>query len=163
MFFNLTAAIALLLRILGGSTTRNTLVCIANLVVAVIIDLLCLAIFGASHTNNKDGNGYVLSTAYWLTLTSGIFSLVSAIGLAIDLIKAQHARKHPGTLTPKQRSLALAMFTFMAYIAIGGIIYKYMLSITFLDSIYFVLQTTLTVGGGDILFVVSVYNGSCFY
>lgn len=128
--FNLASAILLLFRVGGHESLHFSIWCIVTLSVAIILDLLCLAIFGASHPNSLN-DGYTLSTAYYLTLASAIMSLLSVIAMAVDLIKT---KRHPDMvhlLTPKQRSLAMMSFHFMAYLAIGGIMYKYLLKITY--------------------------------
>lgn len=91
---------------------------------AVILDLVCLAIFGATHSNSRH-DGYVLSTAFYLTVTSAIFSIGGLSALLADYFDLLHDPIR--FLTPKQRSLSLMSFIFMLYLLIGSIMFKYVL------------------------------------
>ena len=128
--FNAIACIIVLFRVNGYETLRNSLACTIALSCALLLDLLCLAIFGASHPNSKN-DGYVLSTAFYLTTTSAILTLIALLANAFD---ARAARTCPPSqlvlLSPNQRSLAMLSFRFMFYLTVGCIIFKYLLKIT---------------------------------
>lgn len=130
LFFNLLAAVLLVLRISGHESSRFSHSCIVALFIAVILDLICLSVFGASHPNTLR-DGYILSTAFYLTLASGIMSLTAALFMIVDAYKARARTDVVHLLTPKQRSLAMMGFHFMAYLAIGGIMYKFLLDLTY--------------------------------
>jgi len=151
LFFNVLASFLLLFHISGFETMIFTTTCIGSLAIAILLDSLCLTIFGVSRSNS-DPDGYILSTAYYLTLASGIMSLIAAILMSIDALKiSRKSQERITLLTPKQRSLAMMEFHFMTYLAIGSIAYKYLLGISHLDAIYFIMTSILTVGFGDII------------
>ncbi|KAF8336504.1 uncharacterized protein EI90DRAFT_3119742 [Cantharellus anzutake] len=151
LFFNVLASVLLLFCINGSETMIITSSCIGSLGIAILLDLVCLSIFGTSHSNVEQ-DGYALSTAYYLTLSSGIMSLIAALLMTVDALKHDWVPYGRGKLlTQKQRRLAMRTFHFMAYLAIGSIVFRYLLDISYLDAIYFVMSSSLTVGYGDIV------------
>ncbi|KAF9516557.1 hypothetical protein BS47DRAFT_654016 [Hydnum rufescens UP504] len=149
--FNATASVLFLFRVNGYETLRYTVACSITLFCALLLDLLCLAIFGASHSSSRH-NSYELSTAFYLTFTSSILTLIALLSNVLDAREARKSPRHRRVLlTPNQRILAMVSFTFMVYLAIGCIIFKYLLELTYLNAAYFVMTSTLTVGYGDIL------------
>ena len=114
-----------------------TITCIGSLAIAILLDSLCLIIFGVTRSNS-DGDGYILSTAYYLTLASAIMSLIAAILMTIDALKlSRTSQERIKLLTPKQRNLAMMEFHFMTYLAIGSIAYKYFLGISYVVYLFF--------------------------
>lgn len=121
---NMGAAISFALRLTGADVQVTTVTAMVLLAAAVVLDLICLAIFGASHSNSLH-DGYVLSTAFYLTVTSAIFSVAGGSALLVDWI---NLRSDPARfLTPKQRSLSLMSFIFMLYLLLGSLMFKYVL------------------------------------
>ncbi|KAF8324125.1 hypothetical protein DL93DRAFT_2162208 [Clavulina sp. PMI_390] len=144
---NLVAAVVFVLRLTGADVAFTTIVTMLSLASAVVLDVLCLALFGAWHSHRLH-DGEVLSPAFYLTVTSGVFSLAGGAALLVDWRNMQSDPIR--FLTPKQRSLSLMSFIFMAYLLCGSLMFKYVLDESFLDAIYFVLSSTLTVGYGDV-------------
>lgn len=100
---------------------------------AIIANAICLTIFGVEHAHMSDG--FILSTAYWMTVTSGLCSLLAVGTLTLDAIQLRHDPLH--YLTPKQRNLSLMSFVFMAYIIVGSLMFKFVLERRFVPA-YFV-------------------------
>ena len=67
-------------------------------------------------------------------------------------------------ITRRQRSLVIITMIFLSYVAFGALLSSLMMSLTFLNGLFFTIVTTLTIGFGDIVpvtpaqrFVVCLY------
>lgn len=122
LLFNLIASASFIARFTGANVVWAVRITFASLTLAILLDILCLAIFGASHSYSHL-DGYELSTAYYLTVTSGIITAMALAALISD-----QQREHRQFLTPKQRSLALIAYVFMSYLLLTSVIFKYVLN-----------------------------------
>jgi Ion channel len=67
-------------------------------------------------------------------------------------------------LTRKQRSLVIITIIFLIYLALGALITSLMMSLTFVNGLFFTVVTTLTIGFGDIVPITSSQRFVvCFY
>jgi hypothetical protein len=137
-------------------------------VVHIIINAIALSIFGTHATSMDDG--YVLSTAFWLTVASSAVALAVVAFLLIDARLTQwYTQGGTGLsgaflfpllptssltftrLAGKQRSLIIAFDIFIALLVIGTVAYRFLLiESNYLDSLYFCIQSVITTGFGDI-------------
>jgi Ion channel len=63
-----------------------------------------------------------------------------------------HAQPRQGSgITRKQRSLVIITIIFLTYIAIGALTHSLMMSLSFVDGLFFTVVTTLAIGFGDIV------------
>src|SRR5258708_2348195 len=107
LFFNVLASFLLLFHINGFETMIFTTTCICSLAIATLLDFLCLLIFGVTHPNSKP-DGYILSTAYYLTLASAIMSFIAVLLMTIDAVRlARMPQKRAKLLTPQPNNLPI--------------------------------------------------------
>jgi Ion channel len=109
--------------------------------------LVALVIFGVIHAVS---DGFTYSQAYYVTLASTVASLVVTTTLMIDYFRTSNFTKSGSGLTRKQRSLVIIVMVLLSYLGFGALIYCFMMEIHFLDALYFVVCSTLTIGFGDI-------------
>jgi hypothetical protein len=122
--FNITASVVFIARLSGADPLPCTYVTIGSLCLAVLLDLICMAVFGASHSYPMR-DGYELSAAFYLTLTSAIMSSISIGTLIADLLALRHNPMQ--FLTAKQRSLSLMSSIFMLYLLLASLVFKYVM------------------------------------
>lgn len=144
-----------------------------------IINIVAVTVSGADHRFN---DGFTYGEAYWMTVCSTVVSFFTNVTLIIDFIRTPDFRTsgmffvsfysflsplliYAGSgLTRKQRTLMIILIFLFIYIALGSMINSFMLSLTFINGLYFTVTTIETIGFGDI---VPDSTGSrvfvCFY
>ncbi|KAG0662125.1 hypothetical protein C6P46_003518 [Rhodotorula mucilaginosa] len=142
------ANIAILFRLIDTHPRFFSLGTIAFLTAHVVVNLVALIIFGVEHAHP---DGYVLSTAFWLTAASACVAAASVALLIFDgTLTGWYSRGGTG-VSGQQRSLVLTWDFFVFLILIGSVAYRYLIiGATYLDTIYFCVQSALTVGFGDV-------------
>ena len=137
--------------------------------------------FGIQHSGN---DGFTTSEAFWMTICSTVVSTITNFTLIWDFVTTPNFAKAgmsvfvclylftigvliltPGSgITRRQRSLVTITMIFLTYIALGALITSLMMNLTFVNGLFFVIVTTLTIGFGDIVpitaaqrFVVCLY------
>ncbi|PVG03251.1 hypothetical protein CPB86DRAFT_749431 [Serendipita vermifera] len=147
MAFAVLANVCLLMRFLERRIKSATIASICFLICHDIINITALAIFGIAH---RFDDGFTYSQAYWVTFASTITSLVVTATLIIDYWRTPNFAKSGSGLTRKQRSLVIIVMILLTYLGFGALIYCFMIDIRFLDALYFVVCSSLTIGFGDI-------------
>ncbi|GAA6048621.1 hypothetical protein JCM3770_002061 [Rhodotorula araucariae] len=123
---------------------------VSFLSIHVVVNLVALSVFGAQHAKTPDG--YVLSTAFWLTAASGCVALAVIVCLCIDGLATKWYSQGGTGVSAKQRSLILTFDVFCSLLLIGSVCYRYLISdVTYLDTVYFCIQSLLTIGFGDVV------------
>ncbi|GAA5918909.1 hypothetical protein JCM1841_006674 [Sporobolomyces salmonicolor] len=146
--FAVLANLALLFRTIDTHPRFFSGVTLAFLSVHTIIDVLALAIFAAEQARPAH---YVLSTAFWLTVTSAAIAVAVSALLLIDGMTTRWWRNGGTGLTGKQTSLVISFYMFILVVMIGAVVFRYLLDdVNYLNAIYFSLQTAITTGFGDI-------------
>ncbi|GAA5874174.1 hypothetical protein JCM1840_000375 [Sporobolomyces johnsonii] len=146
--FAVLANLALLFRTIDTHPRFFSGVTLAFLSVHTIIDVLALAIFAAEEARPAH---YVLSTAFWLTVTSAAIAFAVGALLLIDGVTTRWWRNGGTGLTGKQTSLVISFYMFILVIIIGAVVFRYLIDdMNYLNAIYFSLQTAITTGFGDI-------------
>ncbi|GAA5864245.1 hypothetical protein JCM3774_001268 [Rhodotorula dairenensis] len=144
----LLANIAILFRLIDTHPRWFSLGTIAFLTGHVIVNLVALIIFGVAHAHP---DGYVLSTAFWLTAASACVAAGSVALLVVDGSLTRWYSRGGTGVSGQQRSLVLTWDLFLSLILIGAIAYRYLIvGASYLDTIYFCIQSALTVGFGDV-------------
>ena len=114
--------------------------------VHIAVNAVALTIFGIEHAQP---DGFVLSTAFWLTAASGCVALAAVVCLLVDGLATQWYVRGGTGISGKQRSLVVAFDFFIALILVGSVAYRYLIpDVTFLDTVYLCVQSLLTVGFG---------------
>ncbi|BGP25086.1 potassium channel subfamily K, other eukaryote [Rhodotorula toruloides] len=112
------------------------------------VNFVALCVFGLEHAKP---DGFYLSTAFWLSATSGIVALVSIVALLIDGNLTRWYREGGVGVTNKQRSLIVCFDSFVGLLLIGSVCFRYLITgATYLDTVYLCIQSFLTVGFGDV-------------
>ncbi|KAG2135336.1 hypothetical protein DEU56DRAFT_807679 [Suillus clintonianus] len=163
--FSMTCAIlaniCIVLRFLEKRVMTMTILCIVFLSIHDIINIVALIIFGVSHRHN---DGFTYGESFWMTICSTVVSVITNVTLIIDLIITPDFKTSGSGLTRKQRTLMIMLIILFAYIAFGSLINSFMLSLSFINALYFTVTTIETIGFGDI---VPNSTGSrifiCFY
>ncbi|KAL0061386.1 Potassium channel [Marasmius tenuissimus] len=162
------ANVALVVRFLEIRVRVMTLICVGALTIHDIINITAVTIFGIEH---RFDDGYTYGTSFWMTLCSTIASTATNLTLIIDVIRTPdfgNSGEHPinparypfffltiitigSGLTRKQRSLLIIVIILLCYIALGALIHCILLSIKFVDALYFTICSIETIGFGDVL------------
>jgi hypothetical protein len=97
----------------------------------------------------------VVSTITNLTLIWDLFATpnFAKAGMSPYLLHTKLcAQPHQGSgVTRKQRSLVIITIIFLTYIGMGALISSLMMSLSFVNGLFFTIVTTLTIGFGDIV------------
>lgn len=119
---------------------------IVFLSVHMAVNGVALTVFGVEHAQP---DGFVLSTAFWLTAASSCVALAAVVCLFVDgLATGWYVRGGTG-ISSKQRSLVITFDFFVALLLVGSVVYHFLLpNVTFLDTVYLCIQSVLTVGFG---------------
>ena len=130
-----------------------------------ILNIVTVIIWAIQH---RFDDGFTNGEAFWMTICSTIVSSITNVTLIWDLVATPNFEKagmsppfcdlhhvlspHQGSgITRKQRSLIIITIIFLAYIAIGALISSFMMTLTFVDGLFFIIVTTLTIGFGDVV------------
>lgn len=89
---------------------------------SILINLTALSIFAREKVAIPDG--YILSTAFWLTASSSCvaFGVMSLLGL--DALSTRGWKKGGPGITPKQRSLVIAWTIFLGVVMVGSVAFR---------------------------------------
>ncbi|KAG2751146.1 voltage-gated potassium channel [Suillus brevipes Sb2] len=149
--FSMTCAvlanICIILRFLEKRVMRMTVLCIVFLSIHDTINIVALIIFGVSHRFN---DGFTYGESFWMTVCSTVVSVITNVTLIIDLICTPDFKTSGSGLTRKQRTLMIMLITLFAYIAFGSLVNSFLLSLSFINALYFTVTTIETIGFGDI-------------
>ncbi|KAH9974700.1 hypothetical protein BGW80DRAFT_1559693 [Lactifluus volemus] len=155
------ANIALVTRFLEKAVKGSTIICIVALSLHDILNVVTLLIFGIEH---RFGNDFTYGEAFWMTICSTIMSMTTNLTLISDFLRTPDLSAAGSGLTRKQRSLVIITIIFLVYLALGALITSLMMSLTFLNGLFFTVVTTLTIGFGDIVPKTSAQRiVVCFY
>ncbi|GAA5843546.1 hypothetical protein JCM9279_000788 [Rhodotorula babjevae] len=143
------ANLAILLRLVETHPRFFSVTTITFLSIHIAVNAVALTIFGVEHAQP---DGYVLSTAFWLTAASGCVALAAVVCLFVDGLATQWYISGGTGISGKQRSLVVAFDFFIALILVGSVSYRYLIpDVTFLDTVYLCVQSLLTIGFGDVV------------
>ncbi|BGP16694.1 Potassium channel [Rhodosporidiobolus nylandii] len=143
------ANISITLRLIDTHLRLFTVSTVSFLSTHIVVNLIALAVFGVRHA---DRVGYVLSTAFWLTAASSAVALAVVLLLLLDVVLTMWYTRGPTALTGKQRSLIIVFDVFITLLLVGCVCNRYLIAhLTYVDSLYFVIQSLLTEGFGDIV------------
>ncbi|KAJ6470255.1 hypothetical protein C8R47DRAFT_1325312 [Mycena vitilis] len=143
----LVANICLVVRFLEKKVKVMTLGCIIFLTIHDVINITAVTIFGVEHRFN---DGFTYGQSFWMTVCSTAVSTFTNLTLITDLIRTPDFENSGSGLTRRQRSLAILVIILLCYIALGALIHSYLLSLNFIDAMYFTLVSIETIGFGDI-------------
>jgi hypothetical protein len=91
------------------------------LLLHVILNIITLSIFAVRHSQP---DGFVLSTAFWLTASSACVAFVVLVCLGIDFFLTDRFRTRGTGLSGKQRSLVVSFTLFLAVCCVSSIVAK---------------------------------------
>ncbi|KAF8217673.1 hypothetical protein K438DRAFT_1795430 [Mycena galopus ATCC 62051] len=143
----LAANICLVARFLEKNVKVMTIGCIIFLSVHDVINVIAVTTFGVEHRFN---DGFTYGQSFWITVCSTIVSTFTNITLITDLIRTPDFENSGSGLTRRQRSLVILVILLLCYIALGALITSFLMSLDFIDAMYFALVSIETVGFGDI-------------
>jgi hypothetical protein len=137
-----------------------------------------VVIFGVRH---RSDDGFTYGEAFWMTICSTVVSMITNVTLIWDYVRTPNfaksgpcfplriplpcAQSHQGSgITRRQRSLVIITMIFLCYVALGALMSSLMMSLTFLNGLFFTIVTTLTIGFGDIVPVTTAQRvTTCIY
>ncbi|KAJ7484324.1 hypothetical protein FB451DRAFT_81760 [Mycena latifolia] len=143
----LAANICLVVRFLETKVKLMTLGCIIFLTIHDVINITAVTIFGIEHRFN---DGFTYGQSFWITVCSTVVSTFTNLTLITDLLRTPDFENSGSGLTRRQRSLAILVILLLCYIAFGALIHSILLSLNFIDAMYFTLVSIETIGFGDI-------------
>lgn len=150
--FSMTCAVlanlCIILRFLEKRVLTTTILCIVFLSIHDIINIIALTVFGVTHRFN---DGFTYSEAFWMTICSTVVSVITNVTLIVDLICTPNFKTSGSGLTRKQRTLMIMLIILFVYIALGSLINSFLLSLSFINALYFTVTTIETIGFGDIV------------
>ncbi|KXN80933.1 Outward-rectifier potassium channel TOK1, partial [Leucoagaricus sp. SymC.cos] len=130
----------LLVRFFEKRVKIMTIICIiAKHILATIVIIMFVI------EKQKD-DGFILGQAFWMTLCSTIAFLVTNVTLILDHRRNPGDECHKSGLTEKQRSLTIIIIVLLCYIAFGAAVHTSLLSLRFIDALYFTVVCIETVG-----------------
>ncbi|XP_006463688.1 hypothetical protein AGABI2DRAFT_120496 [Agaricus bisporus var. bisporus H97] len=147
MAFAVIANLCLLVRLFEKMVRWMTIICIILLTLHDILDISVIIIFTIK---TQVDDGFILGQAFWATLCSTIAAFMINITLVLDYLRTSGAERDESGLTKKQRTLAINMIGLLCYIAFGAAIHLALISLSYIDALYFTVVSILTVGLGDI-------------
>lgn len=141
------ANIALISRFLERRVFVSTIVCIVMLSLHDIINITALIVFGVIRGVD---DGFDYSEAFWMCVCSTTASFFVNISLVYDIIRTKQFRYSGSGLTPKQRKLVIIVMMLLVYIAIGALVFNFLIpDLIFQDALYFTVVSIETIGFGD--------------
>ncbi|KAF7338773.1 Tandem pore domain k+ channel [Mycena sanguinolenta] len=136
----LAANICLVARFLEKKVKVMTIGC-------YVINVIAVTTFGVEHRFN---DGFTYGQSFWITVCSTIVSTFTNFTLITDLIRTPDFENSGSGLTRRQKSLVIIVILLLSYIALGALIYSFLLHLNFIDAMYFTLVSIETIGFGDI-------------
>jgi len=143
----LIANLAIINRFLEKRVRTSTLVAVVALSIHDIINIVAVTYFGVIHRFN---DGYTYGQSFWFTVCSTIASVFTNVSLIIDYARTPDFAYASSGLTQKQRSLVIVVMILLCWIALGALINGILMSLSFIDGLYFTVVTIETIGFGDI-------------
>ncbi|KAJ7222053.1 hypothetical protein B0H12DRAFT_1241106 [Mycena haematopus] len=143
----LAANVCLVARFLEKKVKVMTVGCIIFLTIHDVINVIAVTTFGVEHRFN---DGFTYGQSFWITVCSTIVSTFTNFTLITDLIRTPDFENSGSGLTRRQRSLVILVILLLSYIALGALIHSFLLSLNFIDAMYFTLVSIETIGFGDI-------------
>ena len=126
---------ALILRFLERRCYESTIVACIALTLHDCLNTAMLVAFGVIHAVD---DGFTYGQPYWMTVASTACSLSCNVTLIVDFVRTRDFRRHGSGLTEKQRQLVIAVMVLLIYIALGSLVQRYLIDISFEDALYFV-------------------------
>lgn len=142
------ANLALICRFMERRVKLCTILSIVSLTMHDLLNIVTVVVFGVQHRSN---DGFTYGEAYWMTICSTIISMITNVTLIWDLVKTPNFSKSGSGITRRQRSLVIITMIFLSYVAFGALMSSLMMTLTFLNGLFFTIVTTLTIGFGDIV------------
>ncbi|KAH9917328.1 uncharacterized protein B0H18DRAFT_1123673 [Fomitopsis serialis] len=142
------ANVCLILRFSEKWIKATTLFCILFLTIHDAINIAAVTAFGVVH---RIDDGYTYGQSFWMILCSTIASTITNLSLIVDYVRTKDFANSGSGLTRKQRSLVILVIILLMYIALGALINSVMLSLSYINGLYFTVVSIETIGFGDIL------------
>jgi voltage-gated potassium channel Kch len=142
------ANVCIILRFLEKRVMTMTILCIVFLSIHDIINIVALTVFGVIH---RFDDGFTYGESFWMTVCSTVVSVITNVTLIIDLICTPNFKTSGSGLTRKQRTLMIMLMILFIYIAFGSLVNSFLLSLSFINALYFTVTTIETIGFGDIV------------
>ncbi|KAI9444156.1 voltage-gated potassium channel [Lactarius indigo] len=142
------ANLALICRFMERRVKLCTILSIVSLTIHDLLNIVTVVIFGVQH---RFDDGFTYGEAYWMTICSTVVSMITNVTLIWDLVKTPNFSKSGSGITRRQRSLVIITMIFLSYVAFGALMSSLMMTLTFLNGLFFTIVTTLTIGFGDIV------------
>ena len=121
-------ALGLIIRFLERRIYGMTVAAILCLIIHDVINFATVTVFSVIH---RFDDGFTYSQAFWMTVCSTIASFITTITLLLDYFCTPNFAKSGSGLTRKQRSLVIIFMVLLAYLAIGALVYTYLLQIEY--------------------------------
>ncbi|KAF9446440.1 voltage-gated potassium channel [Macrolepiota fuliginosa MF-IS2] len=141
------ANVCLAVRLFEKMVKKATICCIVVLTIHDALDITAIIIF---IIKTQADDGFILGQAFWMTTCSSIASLVTNVTLVLDFLLTPASDRDKSGLTQKQRSLTILIIGLLCYVAFGAAVHTSLLSLSFIDALYFTVVCIETVGFGDI-------------
>ena len=109
-----------------------TVAAIMCLIIHDVINIATVTTFGVLH---RSDDGFTYSQAFWMTVCSTIASVTTTFTLLLDYYLTPNFAKSGSGLTRKQRSLVIIFMVLLTYLAVGALVYTYLLGIECVISI----------------------------
>lgn len=103
-----------------------TVAAIVCLFVHDVINIAVVTTFGVVH---RFDDGFTYSQAFWMTVCSTIASVTTTITLLLDYFLTPNFANSGSGLTRKQRSAVIVFMVLLADLAIGALIYCFLLNL----------------------------------
>ncbi|KAH9032715.1 hypothetical protein EDB84DRAFT_1270536 [Lactarius hengduanensis] len=142
------ANLALICRFMERRVKLCTILSIVALTIHDLLNIVTVVIFGVQHRFN---DGFTYGEAYWMTICSTVVSMITNVTLIWDFVKTPNFSTSGSGITRRQRSLVIITMIFLSYVAFGALMSSLMMTLTFLNGLFFTIVTTLTIGFGDIV------------
>ena len=110
-----------------------TVAAIACLIIHDVINFGVVTTFGIIH---RFDDGFTYSQAFWMTVCSTMASIITTFTLLLDYYRTPNFAKSGSGLTRKQRSLVIIFMVLLADLAVGALVYGYLLEIECVISIF---------------------------
>ncbi|KAG6857041.1 hypothetical protein H0H87_010395 [Tephrocybe sp. NHM501043] len=146
--FAALANVCLVVRFMEKRIKTMTILCVAFLTIHDVINIITVTVFGVEH---RFDDGFTYGQAFWMTVCSTSVSTFTNVTLIADFIRTPDFSRSGSGLTRKQRTLVISVMVLLAYIAFGSLVQTFLISLTFLDALYFTVVSIETVGFGDIV------------